>query len=434
MLLRLKIKNFLSFYEETVFDMFPNPKRISFPNHIYSDMKVPLLKQAAIFGPNGSGKSNFIKAISFLKSLITNEIFLKNIDLDDYYFQLVSNNQLKISFEIEFYNKERYFIYNIDIDKKSINESLHLSGLGKTSNKLLFKRSGNEIISDSLQNKDSASQLLKLNPFSSILPLNQKYPVLQNPEINKAFDWFQNKVDIVPIYGTLPMLIDLMAKKPDLLKFTNEVFDNIGAGINSIKVADTPLDVWMSDNKNSTGIQQILNNESLKPNMGFTRIENNRNIFSVSMKKGIKTVQEILFDQAGISNYHKDMKISAQSDGTVRLLILIPAFFNAVKNQKVVFIDEIDNSIHPNLMFSLLQYFANSNSKGQLIFTTHTTKLINQQELLRPDEIWLTEMENGSSKMYSINDFKIHNTINLENGYLDGRFGAIPEIGDFNVS
>jgi hypothetical protein len=57
--------------------------------------------------------------------------------------------------------------------------------------------------------------------------------------------------------------------------------------------------------------------------------------------------------------------------------------------------------------------------------------LINQQELLRPDEIWLTEKENGNSKMYSINNFKIHNTINLENGYLDGRYGAVPQLGDF---
>ncbi len=83
-------------------------------------------------------------------------------------------------------------------------------------------------------------------------------------------------------------------------------------------------------------------------------------------------------------------------------------------------------------MYSLLKFYGSKKSKGQLIFTTHTTQLLNQQELLRPDEIWLTEKENGNSKMYSINDFKIHNTINLENGYLDGRYGAVPQIGDFN--
>ena len=127
------------------------------------------------------------------------------------------------------------------------------------------------------------------------------------------------------------------------------------------------------------------------------------------------------------------MRITAQSDGTVRLLTLIPAIYEAINKQKVVFIDEIDNSIHPNLMFSLLQFYGAKQSKGQLVFTTHTTRLINQQELLRPDEIWLTEKDHGNSKMYSINEFKIHNTINLENGYLDGRYGAVPQLGDFNV-
>jgi len=65
MLLRFKIKNFLSFYEETVFDMFPNVKREKFQHHIYTNMEVPLLKQAAIYGANGSGKSNFIQALTF---------------------------------------------------------------------------------------------------------------------------------------------------------------------------------------------------------------------------------------------------------------------------------------------------------------------------------------------------------------------------------
>lgn len=433
MLLRFKIKNFLSIYEETLFDMFPNPKRTSFPNHIYSDMKVPLLKQAAIYGANGSGKSNFIKAIWFVKSFITNENFLKSIDLEEYFFQLVPEKEAKISFEIEFYNKEKYFIYSVDIDKKNISETLQLSGIGKMDNKLLFKRNGNIINSTYLHNESSVKQLLTMNLRSSLLPLNQKFPVLSSEAVKDAYNWFDEKLEIVTINSTVPTLINLMSQKASLLKFTNEIFENIGIGISSVKIAETPLDSWMSDNKNAKDLQQIIEQDTLKPNMGITKMENNRNIFSVSLKKGVKTVQEFLFEQIGQSGYKKEMKISAQSDGTFRLLTLIPAIYNVVTSSKVVFIDEIDNSIHPNLMFSLLQYYANSNSKGQLIFTTHTTKLINQQELLRPDEIWLTEKENGNSKMYSINDFKIHNTINLENGYLDGRYGAIPQIDDFNA-
>jgi len=432
MLLRLKIKNFLSFFEETVFDMFPNPKRASFPNHIYGDMTVPLLKQAAIYGANGSGKSNFIKAVSFLKSFVTSEDFLKNVDLEDYNFQLTSAKQSKISFEIEFFIKEKYFVYTLEIDKKNIQEILSHSGLGKTSDKVLFKRNGAEIASVYVGNESSAKQLLSMNPHSSLLPLNQKFPVLTNDDVKLAFEWFAGKLEIITINSTIPAMIELMSKQTALLHLTNEIFENIGVGINSVKIAETPFDQWVTNNKNTNELNQIMEKDLLKPNTGITRIENNRNVFSVSLKKGIKTVQEFLFEQLGQSGYKKEMKIDAQSDGTVRLLTLIPAIYEALNKQKVIFVDEIDNSIHPNLMFSLLQFFGAKASKGQLIYTTHTTRLINQQELLRPDEIWLTEKENGNSKMYSINNYKIHNTINLENGYLDGRFGAIPQIGEFH--
>jgi len=433
MLLRLKIRNFLSFFEETIFDMFPNPKRASFPNHIYGEMKVPLLKQAAIYGPNGSGKSNFIKAIWFINSFVTDEDFLKKVDLDEYIYQLTSVKQSKISFEIEFFIKEKYFVYKLDIDNKNIQESLFQSGLGKTSDKLMFKRKGNEITSGYLGNESSAKQLLTMNPQSSLLPLNQKFPVLTSEDVKLAFEWFEKKLEIITINSTIPALIDLMSKQTALLSLTNEIFENIGMGINAVKITDTPFDQWVTDNKNAKDLQQIMEKDPLTANTGILGMKNNRNVLNVTLKKGIKTVQEFLFEQMGQSGFKKEMKITAQSDGTVRLLTLIPAIYEAINKQKVVFVDEIDNSIHPNLMFSLLQFYGTKPSKGQLIFTTHTTRLLNQQELLRPDEIWMTEKENGNSKMYSINEFKIHNTINLENGYLDGRYGAVPQLGDFNA-
>lgn len=431
MLLRLKIKNFLSFNEETIFDMFPNPKRTSFPNHIYSDMSVPLLKQAAIYGANGSGKSNFIKAMQFLKVFTTNENFLKTINIEDYVFQLVKDPKQKIGLEVEFYMNSKYFIYTVEIDKKTVNETLALSGLDKMPDRFLFKRNGNTITSTFLQNESSVKQLLEMNNRSSIFPLNQKFPVLPGEEIKSAFKWFNEKLEVITINSTIPALIGILSKNSSLLQFTNEIFNKIGVGIHSIKIADTPLDEWTVDHQNFNEIQQIMEQDPLMPNTSITRMENNRNIFAVSLEKGVKMVQEFLFEQMGQSGYQKGMKISSQSDGTVRLLTLIPAIYDAVHRQKVIFIDEIDNSIHPNLLFSLLKYFGVISSKGQLIYTTHSTLLINQQELLRPDEIWLTEKIDGNTRMYSINDFKLHNTINLENGYLDGRFGAVPQLSDF---
>ena len=79
MLLRIAVNNFLSFFEEVTFDMFPNPKRKLFQSHIHN-ARVPLLKQAAIYGENGAGKSNFVKALWFLKSFVEQSSFISHKD------------------------------------------------------------------------------------------------------------------------------------------------------------------------------------------------------------------------------------------------------------------------------------------------------------------------------------------------------------------
>ena len=90
MLLRLILKNFLSFDDEVQFDMFPNMKRNQLTNHIYTDLcDVPLLKQAAIYGSNGAGKSNIVKALEFLRAFALDKDFAKTLELGKFFFLLV---------------------------------------------------------------------------------------------------------------------------------------------------------------------------------------------------------------------------------------------------------------------------------------------------------------------------------------------------------
>ena len=430
MLLRFKIQNFLSFYKETSFDMFPNTKREKLLHHIYNQ-EVPLLKQAAIYGANGAGKSNFVKALRFLRLFVKEEDFLKNIDIEDYFFQLVAKKKDKISFEIEFFHNQKYYFYKVAIGKEAVEEQLFLSGIGKQEDTLVFHRKGVEIIAPSLENEKAVYQLLSLNPKASLLPLNMKFPLFSSQELKDVYDWFSHKVQIVTISSIIPTLIHLLSQDEKMLHFTNKVFERIGVGIDKITIGQTPLDKWLSQNKNTQQIQQLIDNDSTPTNI--TQIENNRNVLHIAIQKGTKTIEELLFSQKGQQGYQKKMKIAAQSDGTVRLLTLIPALYAAIYQEKVLFVDEIDNSIHPNLMFNLLKFYADHPSNGQLIFTTHTTHLLNQQELMRPDEVWLTEKKDGATKLYSLNEFKLHNTLNIENGYLEGRYGGVPEIEEMEI-
>ena len=159
---------------------------------------------------------------------------------------------------------------------------------------------------------------------------------------------------------------------------------------------------------------------------------NFRNTRDISVEDGVQKISQMMFRQFGENGFSKEMDIQAQSDGTVRLLSLVPAFYAAMQSGKTVAIDELDHSIHPHLVRKLVRYFSSHETNGQLIFTTHQTCLLNQ-DFLRTDEVWMVEKKNGSSRMYSLNDFKIHNTINIENGYMEGRYGAIPFIGELNM-
>ena len=130
--------------------------------------------------------------------------------------------------------------------------------------------------------------------------------------------------------------------------------------------------------------------------------------------------------QAGETNI-VDFDIEEESDGTIRLLDFVPAFRDLVGEEKVFIIDEIERSIHPLLIKELVKKFSvDSKTKGQLIFSTHESNLLDQN-LFRQDEIWFVEKDkSGKTDLYPLSDFKIHNTIDIRKGYLAGRYGSIP--------
>lgn len=122
-----------------------------------------------------------------------------------------------------------------------------------------------------------------------------------------------------------------------------------------------------------------------------------------------------------------------ESEGTRRLIDLLPAVFQALDTGSLVVIDELDASLHTKAGELLLGLFASrqTNPRGaQLVATTHDTNLL-RSPLLRRDQIWLTEKDpEGATHLYPITDFRTRKTDNLERGYLEGRFGAVPFAGD----
>ena len=436
MLLRVILKNFLSFEDEVQFDMFPNMRKESLPNHVtMAADSLPILKMAAIYGANGAGKSNMLKGVNFIKLLVTDKDFLNQSKVSRYFYALKNNpTSQPITLTIEFVTKAgKAFIYSVGIGEEGIrSETLMESGLGTNENKNVFTREG-ETLSFAVKPSDEVQQMIKAwlekNPFASLLTINNDMPVLSDENIDIVKHWFQEELVLIGFQSVNPKLIKLFKRNKEITEFTSDLFKAVDLGINTVKVQTEDFDEWIrSHNEEQLPIEELNKMQS----GGISQINGNRITRQFTIEDGVREISQMIFEQFGKDGFSKAMDIVAQSDGTVRLLTLVPAFYGAIKKGKTVLIDEIEHSIHPHLIRELVKYFSQQETTGQLIFTTHETCLLDQK-FIRTDEVWLVEKKDGSTHIYSLNDFKIHNTINIENGYMEGRYGAIPFIGDLKM-
>lgn len=432
MLLRIILNNFLSFRESTQFDMFPNPRRTSEAEHVYTRSGISFLKQAAVYGPNGAGKSNLIEGIMFLKSFVTEKDFFNREVYERCRFRLDPDSGRKpTELMVEFIASDgQPYIYFISLDVDGVaEESLMASGLGKTDDILIFRRRRDALdlrgnVSEEVG--EIISRLLRLNPYSSFVALNHDLPVVNDPAIGELFGWFDTSVLTISPSSTLPTLIEWIVKERELKEFIGDMLPRLCLGIEGMDVEIQPAEEWIRSHTAELPESTL---DNLNDGEFISRMKNERVSLAVFAENGVKKIGRLLFSQLGPEGYAGQMDIESQSDGTVRLLTLLPALYNAVKGGKTVIVDEIDYRMHPKLSVGIVEYFANNReTNGQLIFTTHETALMEKRHLLRNDEIWFADKREGVTRLYSLNDYRLHHTMSVRNGYMDGRFGAIPRI------
>lgn len=134
------------------------------------------------------------------------------------------------------------------------------------------------------------------------------------------------------------------------------------------------------------------------------------------------------------------LPLEEESRGTQTLFRLAPFVLRALNLGRVLLVDELESSMHPILAEHLIRQFNDpeiNTRNAQLIFTTHDTNLLGTlagEPVLRRDQVWLTEKdENGATVLYPLTDFKPRKGENVERGYVQGRYGAIPYLGSFHT-
>ena len=133
--------------------------------------------------------------------------------------------------------------------------------------------------------------------------------------------------------------------------------------------------------------------------------------------------------------------IEEESDGTKNLIsfsfpwLLMDPKYGINSNAKsleietnILVVDELDSSLHPKIVETLIARFISKPNSAQLIFTTHDTHLMNAK-LLRRDQYWLTERdENGATQLRSIHEFEGRESEDIEKRYYEGRYRSLPII------
>ena len=137
---------------------------------------------------------------------------------------------------------------------------------------------------------------------------------------------------------------------------------------------------------------------------------------------------EVTNDEGNMENY--ELNLNNESSGTQILFSFAPILKDVFENGKILVIDEIERSLHPSLVEMIIKFFHNpkiNKGNAQLIFNTHDTNLLSL-EMFRRDQIWFAEKDpkKGATDLYPLDDFSVRKNENIQKGYLNGRYGAIP--------
>ena len=309
-------------------------------------------------------------------------------------------------------------------------EELFLSK--RTKDIKLFVRDDNgiSINADYMVNASTEQFLDALNrlvrPDMLLLSFLGKYYPKEMPLVSSAYNWFNLSLEIYTpktVASFVPQLLDI---NPDFEKLVNETIPQMKTGISKLVVKKEI--VSEDEIKGNIELQQIAKRAKIQPGIPVAKIDSqNGDTVNYVFENNSLYKKTLVSIHQKLDGTEVEMTMGSESDGTRRLIEYMPLFYAVTKQGGVYIVDEIERSMHPILIKDIIQKLSESNTaKGQLIFTTHESGLLDQN-IFRPDEIWFAQKDSEqSTQLYPLSDYNIHKTANIENGYLIGRYGGIP--------
>lgn len=413
MLLQFYFSNYRSFEGEGILDMRASGSN-ELSSHVRNSLNEKVLPVTAIYGANASGKSSVFEAFQFMAFCVLESLSFSDENKKNPYklkvdsFKFSESREKPSEFEINYIDKkgkkELYYNYGFKIDNSGILEE-YLASNTKTGVKrnedytYIFRRERNQkLYLDSSIEKFRENLEISLKDKTLLVSLGAK---LNIDEFIRVRTWFINT---------------------EVINFSNSLYG-----------------VFLEN----TLPNNIIESEEVRKNLVSFINSFDDSIIDIEVEK-ISSIDESDNDNYRVFTVHKSdretstarISMNEESSGTKKMFSLYQTLLDALENGGVFFADELDIKLHPLLMRNILLTFTDKEknpNNAQLIFTTHNT-IYMDMDLLRRDEIWFIEKDNGVSNLYSLDDItnekgeKVRKDSNYEKHYLLGNYGAIPNL------
>lgn len=414
MLIQFNFKNFMSFRDEASLDMTAT-KISEHPTHVVETGGDKLLTVAAIYGANASGKSNVYSAFSFMRDYVVNSFYFggdsgrKNSEIPKvtpYLFDRESRekpSEFEVFYVDQTDGKEKSYQYGFVIQGAEILEEW-LYSKAKTSRSeyrtIFYRKKGEELEADGLAKKAVSNLKEALQKETLIVSLGAK---LNIPALTAVYNWFANNetVHLVTLGEEFSRASDLPAGFVTDRKVQDSVLSYIASFDESI--ADFEIEEIKRTDEDLLGKSYVIHT-----------------IHKLADGKGLQSIL-----------------LGNESSGTRKMLALYEPLKYVLDHGSVMFIDELNDRLHPLLVRNIILTFLTPEiniNHAQLILTSHDVWQFSN-ELLRRDELWITDKNSdGVSTLYSVADFKdeegkkIRRNEAIAKNYLVGNYGGIPAL------
>ncbi len=411
MLLEFSVANFLSFKEKKVLNL----EATSINDYKECVIKVDrykILRSAVLYGANSSGKSNFIKALSVMKYIVltsSDKSSTSEINVTPFLLNTETENKPTF-FEVLFLIDGIRYRYGFEADKKSVKlEWLFVRK--KIKEEYLFIRE-NDGIALSPKFEEGIGVEKKTRDNSLFLSKVDSDNGAISQQIIKWFNGL-NTISGLQHEKYISFTFSMLEKETEKNKLVN-FYNQLDLGFLDIK----------TDKK-------VIDFSELSDNIS----DDFRSKLDVKKRINIQTLHK-KFTSNGEFKELKDFSLRSQeSSGTNKLIDISGQVFDTLSKGKVLIIDELDAKLHPLMTITIIKLFNNpeyNKNNAQLIFATHDTNLLRYGKFRR-DQIYFIEKDKyEASDLYSLVEYKekIRKDRSFQKDYIEGRYGAIPYIGN----